>query len=377
MEVKYDPNGKSMIVDADENGGGGGAGITWDLYVNFAIPPDGTFIYDPDSGSLFVYDKDGNRIGTIDLPVEAQNGFNSESTFTYTIADKDGNVYKLTKGEDGNVRAEKVVTSENPQDNNNSNIDVEKTKEKVKTLVDSLIINIKTKLNNSNDQMFQLSYRNVADLKNIVTFDMSVGSGGQHINKRITIGRAGVTEGENTDGSDGDIMSTFFHEYIHYICFISNIFPVRYMYSVEEGVVYSEMIPIGEELEDETAFMKKAYDLFIYSNFNTDIEKYSSYPDNYGQLNGEQRKELDEYIKEKGLIPEVTMLYEQYVPSNHAQNELNAHNKTLEAASLELFIMSNKKLIFYDKEIKRYQKMYDFGIKVEREYNYTPSGQKK
>jgi len=224
--------------------------------------------------------------------------------------------------------------------------------------------------------MFQLAHMYSSDLKYITSFDISFGGGGQQINKKITIGRAAVTDGEHTDGSDGDIMGTIFHEHVHFLCFISDLFPVKYMYSVEDGVVYSEKVLIGEELEDEIAFMKKAYDLFILSKWNIDYEKYSYYPNNYEQLNENQRKELDEYIKDKEIIPEVALIYEQYVPSNHALNELNAHNKTLEAIPLGLFTISHKKIFFYEKEIRRYQKMYDFGIKIEREYNYTPEGHK-
>jgi hypothetical protein len=297
-----------------------------------------------------------------------------------TVADKDGDVYKITKDEDGSVHTEKIeeiLASENLQDRNNSNIDVEKTKEKVRTLVDSLIVNIKNKLYDSNDQIFQLAYKNTDDLNKITTFDVNIGSGGQHINKNIFIGRAGVVEGVNTDGSDGDIMATIFHEYIHYVCFISSMFPKRYQYSIEEGIVYSEKIPIGEELEDEATFRYRVYLLFLMEKYNIDYEKYSTYPDDYGNLNENQRKELDGYIKKNKLSPTKTIIYDLYIPSNHIKDELNAHSKTLEAVSLELFTFSQKKIIFYNNELKRYQNMYNKSLDIERKYNYAPDGYKK
>jgi hypothetical protein len=173
-----------------------------------------------------------------------------------------------------------------------------------------------------------------------------------------------------------DIMATIFHEYIHYICFTSGIFPKRYQYPIEEGIIYTEQILMGNGIEDEVTFKNKAYDVFILSKWSIDYNKYSKYPNEYGKLDENQRAEVDEYIKEKNLSPEKTDIYYPYHPSNHAKDELNAHNKTLEASSLDLFTISQKKISFYDEELQRYQKMYDDCIDIEKKYNYSPEGYK-
>ncbi|GHT29135.1 hypothetical protein FACS189432_08010 [Bacteroidia bacterium] len=395
IEVKYDENGKSMMIDVDEllTGGKGVGDIRSGeekaaYMTNYSINPNvpieikettidnlsdeiknsmGYNTSDGQNGSATVYvitveDSDGNKH---DIVVDALPAM---------VTDKDGNMYEINeKGE-----MLEVLTFENPQEGgNNTTIDEKKAKEKVNTLLDSLIINIKTKLQNSDDQMFQLAYKNTGNLKNIVTFDINVGSGGQHINKKISIGRATVIEGENTDGSDGDIMATIFHEYMHYVCFISNIYPKRYQYTIEEGIVYTENIPTGEEMEDNSTFIDRAYRTFLLTKYNVDYDKYINYPDDYKQLSESQRKEVDEYIKENNLSPQKKVVNYPYSPSNYAKDELNAHKKTLEASSLGLFTFSQKKLNFYDKELKRYQEKYDNCVNIERNYNYTPEGYKK
>ena len=100
------------------------------------------------------------------------------------------------------------------------------------------------------------------------------------------------------------------------------------------------------------------------------------YGESYHELNGDQKKEVDEYLKNH-LNKQGRDVSYTYAPSNHAKDELNAHTKTLEVSSLGLFVISFEKETYYRSEaLILYERMYEKSLMIEREYGYTPEGYK-
>jgi hypothetical protein len=295
--------------------------------------------------------------------------------FPFTVKDGGGNTFEVVLNpvnSDVTVK-EQVYTAENHQDSVMQNVDVGKMDERVKMLVDSLIGKIETYLSNSDNQFFRLAFENTEDLKENVIFDSTIGSGGEYKNGKMLIGINALVPGDKTDGSDGDVMATIFHEYMHYLGSKFNIYPKRYA-NEEKGIVYSEQVLLGIEMENDNIFKERAYKLFTIAKYQIDVAKYSNYPAFYDQLDGNQKAEVDKYIQDNNLSPQMSEVTYLYRPSNHAKDELNAHTKTLEASSLDLFEISFKKRNSYSKELIRYQEMYDICLRIEQKYNYTPDG---
>ena len=250
-------------------------------------------------------------------------------------------------------------------------LDVE---DRLKKLVKELVKRIKQKLNGFNDIFFKYAYENADVLHEIVQFH-SVNEGGSHRNGIIYIGEMGFMSSEM--GSDDDIMATIFHEFMHYIAFKLDIYPKRYE-NRERGEIWSILIEAEASLETEEEFYDNAYNSFLMAGYNgSDSEKYLNYPDLYQKLSKEQRSEVDQYIIERGLKPEICARNFQYYGSNHAKDEINAHKKTIDGHQLDIFIMSSTKLNFYDNEIKRYTEKYNNCLEIERKYGYTPEGYKQ
>lgn len=341
-----------------------------DVKVDFTIPDNPSFEYNEDTKELIVFSTNGQIVGKVELPTNNEG----KVVFPITIQDNNGNIYKIGETSyDNDGTNNGVVSSENPDDNpTNIKVDLECAAKVVEDLTLKLILSIKEKLLNSNDEFFKYAYKDVDILKNIVKLNPS-NEGGSYRNGVIYVGLKGFIDPNM--GSDGDIMATIFHEYMHYIAFQYKIYPKRYD-NIDMGIIYSEKINIGEKQETHDMFMMRIYEIFLSDRYNKDYEKYSQFPIDYYKLDIDQKGELDDFIKKGGYEPSVIEDYYQYLPSNHILDEINAHNKTKEANKLNVFIMSDSKLNFYEEEIDRYKNKLDVCKDIERRFGYTEEGYK-
>jgi hypothetical protein len=116
VETTYDQNA-SQIADLDfidqggVNTGQTKTGDIWtDLTLNVAVPDGGTMTYNPQTGTVTVTDADGNPVGEpVKVPDDVREKFNSGGQdATFTVQDKDGNIYTFGKDENGNATAEQT-----------------------------------------------------------------------------------------------------------------------------------------------------------------------------------------------------------------------------------------------------------------------------
>ncbi|GHV58771.1 hypothetical protein FACS1894182_11800 [Bacteroidia bacterium] len=87
--------------------------IRTDVKTGFSIPPGSAVSYDRATGTLTVKDETGKQVGTIPLTPELKDKLNGQGATTLTIQDRDGNIYTLTKDEQGNIRCEKTGSTGN------------------------------------------------------------------------------------------------------------------------------------------------------------------------------------------------------------------------------------------------------------------------
>ena len=114
IETSYDASEK-LIADADRLWHGGDdtgttktGAVESKVKANFSIPDGATGEYDASSGKVVITDTDKNVIGTIDIPDEDKEIFTSGNPYTYTVEDKDGKIFVMTKDEKGNTNVENI-----------------------------------------------------------------------------------------------------------------------------------------------------------------------------------------------------------------------------------------------------------------------------
>jgi hypothetical protein len=247
-------------------------------------------------------------------------------------------------------------------ENNGQAVDTAVANQKVKDLIGILQQRIKEHLNNSTEKYPKLAYENESVLSSITEFDPNVGGGGQYRNGRLYIGTRNFKE----NSIDEDILATIYHEYMHYLNWQ---FGDQYrMENLIIGRVYSINLPCFEEkMQDEGEFLEYAYQLFFQTKMKyPDKEVYLDYPDFYEELNSTQKKEVDSYIQENNLEPEIKCFPFHYSPSNYFKDEINAHTETLNVNNKGMLKMSNEKMSFYYSEIDRYTKLYNKAITHEK-----------
>jgi predicted SprT family Zn-dependent metalloprotease len=257
--------------------------------------------------------------------------------------------------------------------NDEQPIDTVKATKKVKDLVTVLQERIREYLKNSTDKYQKLALENEAILSSISQFDPTIGAGGMYKNGKLYVGTRNFKENSN----DEDILSTVYHEYMHYLNWQ---FGGRYrMADLEKGIVYSTPISCFEErMQTDDEFLDDAYQKFQYSKVGTlDAAIYIDYPIFYKELNAVQKKEVDDYIKEKDLKPKVKCIPYDYSPSNYFKDEINAHTETLEAHDANVFKMSDGKISIYHSEINRYTNSYNKAKAYEINNNINNDGYEK
>jgi hypothetical protein len=252
-------------------------------------------------------------------------------------------------------------------------IDTVKATKKVKELVTVLQERIREYLKNSTDKYQKLSFENETILSSISQFDPTLGAGGMYKNGKLYVGTRNFKE----SADDEDILATIYHEYMHYLNWQ---FGDRYrMENLVEGRVYQKTVDCFEKrMQTETDFLENVYREFYADKLKkTEWENYLDYPESYEELNNEQKKEIQTYIEEKKLKPEVVCMSYQYSPSNYFKDEINAHTETLNANSKEVFKMSNEKIGVYSNEINRYTSLYNKAKEYEINNNINSDGYEK
>jgi hypothetical protein len=316
-------------------------------------------------------DEKGIPTGSIPLPEDARAGFESDEPFTYTIKDKDGNVYEMSKDEDGYVSS--LTVNEFQQDGNNQFTDTVMAKKKVDDLIIILRQRIKEYLNNSPEKYLKLAFDNENVLSLIVEFDPNIGSGGQYRNGKLYVGTKNFVE----NSIDEDILATIFHEYLHYLNWQ---YGDKYrMDNLENGYVYKKTVECFEKkMQTEAEFLDDAYSLFFLFKINTpNAHAYLSYPSSYNELDDAQKKEVETYIEENKLKREIKCFAYDYSPSNFYKDEINAHTETINAHNKAVFKMTDDKVIFYHGEINRYTNLYNKSKTYEINNNINSDGYEK
>jgi hypothetical protein len=230
------------------------------------------------------------------------------------------------------------------------------------------------KLSTSTEQFQQYAYQHQNELSGIVVFDKSYSGGGKYVNKHLIIG----TEREINNSSE-NILSTIYHEYMHYLNDKYKISPYR-MENIEKGIVYNKIIPQYERrMETQEEFLKDAYDSYITFLLNTpDKFEYAlGLPSFCQNLTETQAIDFRLYIKNKKLTPEVKEISYQYSPSNYCLDEINAHQETLRANNVQVFTMGVAKLLLYYSEIERYNALRIKAQEYENKNNINPTGYEK
>jgi acid phosphatase class B len=151
------------------------------------------------------------------------------------------------------------------------------------------------------------------------------------------------------------------------------------MENLVEGKVYQKKVECFEKrMQTEDEFLDDVYqEFYVYKLKTPERENYLDYPDFYEELNNEQKKEVQIYIEENKLKPEVVCISYTYSPSNYFKDEVNAHTETLNANNKAVFKMSNEKIDIYNGEINRYTSQYNKAKEYEKNNNINEKGYEK
>ncbi|GHU89942.1 hypothetical protein FACS1894155_07630 [Bacteroidia bacterium] len=119
IETSYD-NDEKLIGDLDRIWHGGDetgytktGAVVNNIKTNFDITNDADVEYD--DGKLIFKDKNGKELGTINIPEKDRIIFDSGEPYTYTVEDKDGDIYTVTGGgADGKTTVENTGKKTEP-----------------------------------------------------------------------------------------------------------------------------------------------------------------------------------------------------------------------------------------------------------------------
>ncbi|MBN1185759.1 MAG: hypothetical protein JXB49_25985, partial [Bacteroidales bacterium] len=239
------------------------------------------------------------------------------------------------------------------------------------SLTELLQKRILDKLINNQEVFPKYAYNNQAVLTSITEFDETYSGGGKYINGRLIIGND--TKHNKTDE---DVLSTIYHEFMHYLNDLYDIYPYR-MEDKIQGIVYSKYESCYEEkMQNTEEFLQSAYESYLtyLVNIPEQATKAFNMPMNYQELSEDELILLNEYIESNDLKPDVICFPYQYTPSNFSNDEINAHKETLKANNLKVFEMNMEKVSFYNSEIERYTKKKEKAEKYEAENNLNAEG---
>ncbi len=120
IETSYDKDEK-LIADMDRIWHGGDdtgftktGAVQSKVKANFSIPDGATGEYDNSTGEIVIKDKDGIVVGNVKVPDKDKEIFTSGNPYSYTIEDKDGKIFVLTKDENGKTGIENVGNKGKP-----------------------------------------------------------------------------------------------------------------------------------------------------------------------------------------------------------------------------------------------------------------------
>jgi hypothetical protein len=81
-------------------------GVTFaDVDLNFTIPDNASFVFNPDDNTITVTDSEGNVVGSFVLPEDIEGRNTGGSIFPIIVKDEDGNLYKLEQTEEDDLTA--------------------------------------------------------------------------------------------------------------------------------------------------------------------------------------------------------------------------------------------------------------------------------
>ncbi|KAA6338453.1 hypothetical protein EZS27_013542 [termite gut metagenome] len=119
VRAKYDEKeGNIAGLDAFTEGGAGNTKngiIRMDVELDFSVPKNPQFSYNPQTGEMMVYSTDGQQVGVVNV------GKNEgKEVFPMTVKDKDGNIYKVEeeKEDNGNPESDEIDTPKSDETDN-------------------------------------------------------------------------------------------------------------------------------------------------------------------------------------------------------------------------------------------------------------------
>jgi hypothetical protein len=268
----------------------------------------------------------------------------------------------MSKDEDGYVSPEQKGYAYEVTDPNGNN--PPPTKEEAEAKLVDLLTKLKSKIKeffaNSNKQFPKFAYENVDKFPQVIYGDILMANGG-YANRVITITPLGISK-----DNEGDIISTIYHEYMHYLNDINGFLPYR---RDSDGSPFQLKIEcFKERYESDKEFYDRILDYYAFANWSIDL------PMDYEDCTKELLASLDEFAKNKGYTREKSCFEYIYRPSNFYRDEINAYTETEYALNMGLFDISIEKLN-RDKENKSYYSMrLENAIKYEQDNNYNASG---
>jgi hypothetical protein len=376
FETLYDKR-ESSVSNLDKYTEGGasqltGGIITPDITVNFTIPPVPIIEYNDEASIIEIFDENHTSVGKIPVPKN-----DVASVFPMIVMDEEGNLYRLEESDIENTNTKinefNLVTINEQKGNVSDDIDELVATKKVNDLITVLQLRIREYLRNNNTSYQKMAFENENRLPLITEFDPMIGANGMYKNGKLYVGRRNFVE----NSSDEDILSTIYHEFMHHLNWQ---FGDRYrMEDLERGIVYSKNVECFEErMQSQDDFLEDIYYTFILSKMaTTQRDIYLTYPEIYEDLDSEQKKEVDIYIKENTLKPEIVCFSYDYSPSNFFKDEINAHTETINASDKIVFKMSDKKNNIYRNEINRYTNEYNKAKMYEINNNINADGYEK
>jgi hypothetical protein len=312
--------------------------------------------------SIYV-DADGNIVvvntnpdGSISETVLTPNGELNNTV----VQDADGNVYVVD--EQGKFNTEPYAY-EITNRGDDMPLTREEAEEKLADLVVKLKNIIKEKYGNKNDEFPKYAYDNLGNFPQ-VNYDYNytiIMANGLYDNGTITITPLGIRQ-EN----ENDIISTLYHEYMHYLNDIKSIFPYRKDLNGNIFQIKDECYE--QRMETDKNFYERVSELYCLANPLEDI------PISFEDFTKELLDILDIFAEREKMTKEIRCFSYTYMPSNYFRDEINAYMETEKAHHNGLFNTSERKLNEDKKTKAFYELKLEQSIKYENNNNYNTIG---
>lgn len=408
FDTVYNPSGKN-IGDVDQTVEDI-SNFVADITTPFVVPDKFTIQYDSIKGTVTFTNANGTSIGTTVIPQNTDG----VQTLPITLQDKDGKTYEVRKNEE-TKQVEAIYLAENAQQAIAfSPVSQEEGQKRITNYAEKLRDKIKshTEWATSTDPFIKQAYLNAELLPKISIFNSQDGSGGACKGKQIFIGYDDFTRTVASE-MEGDIMSTLFHEFMHYLNHhVVLLYPYKYI-NEEEGEIYSfKTTDTIFTAENQSEFFKRVKYEFCKTAVNGGLKqllieqtygkgknwnglttiqqenitimmnsKRQSYFDydelTFDELTNSQLDEFDYFIKTSGLTlnKNYKIVNYTYSPSNYRKDELNAYQKTYDAEKINLFSISSIKRSKCNNSIQVHKNGQIAAEAYEKKYGYNEKGE--